>query len=66
MFICLSKKEAFAFNKEIAEMIGGMSPSGVTHQYKRILKRLEENRRLKKEWEKETKSIMSMFKGRPL
>jgi REP element-mobilizing transposase RayT len=65
MFIYLSKKETSALNKEIADMTGGNSPSGVTHQYKRILKRLEENRRLKKEWEKETRSIMSMFKGRP-
>jgi chromosomal replication initiation ATPase DnaA len=62
MFIFLSKKEASAFNREIAEMIGGMSPSGVTHQYKRILKRLKEDRRLKKEWERESKSIMSMIK----
>jgi hypothetical protein len=44
-------------------MIGGMSPSGVTHQYKRILKRLEKDRRSKKEWEEESNSIMSMFKG---
>lgn len=63
MFIFLSKKEASAFNREIAEMIGGMSPSGVTHQYKRILKRLGEDRRSKKEWEEESISIMSMFKG---
>jgi chromosomal replication initiation ATPase DnaA len=63
MFIFLSKKETSAFNREIAEMLGGMSPSGVTHQYKRILKRLEEDRRSKKEWEKESNSIMSMFKG---
>jgi hypothetical protein len=37
----------------------------VTHQYKRILKRLKENRRFLKEWERESKSIMSMIKGRP-
>jgi len=36
MFIFLSKKETSAFNREIAEMAGGISPSGVTHQYKRI------------------------------
>ncbi|MEW6054332.1 MAG: transposase [Nitrospirota bacterium] len=63
MFIYLSKKEASAFNREIAEMLGGMSPSGVTHQYKRTVKRLEEDRRLQKEWEKESIAIMSIFKG---
>jgi len=65
MFIFLSKKETSAFNREIAEMTGGISPSGVTHQYKRILKRLREDRRFVKEWERESKSIMSMIKGRP-
>lgn len=63
MFIFLSKNETSAFNREISEMIGGMGPSGVTHQYKRIVKRLEEDRRLRKEWEKESSKIMSMFKG---
>gem|GEM_PF-6091977 len=63
MFIFLLKKETSAFNREIAEMTGGISPSGVTHQYKRILKRLKEDRRFLKEWERESKSIMSMFKG---
>jgi hypothetical protein len=63
MFIFLSKKETSAFNREITEMIGGISPSGVTLQYKRIVKRLKEDRRLLKEWEKESKSIMSIIKG---
>jgi chromosomal replication initiation ATPase DnaA len=65
MFIFLSKEETSAFNGEIAEMAGGMSPSAVTHQYKRILKRLKESRRFLKEWEKESKLIMSQIKGRP-
>lgn len=65
MFIFLTKKETSALNREIAEMAGGLSPSAVTHQYKRILKRLREDSRFSKEWEKESKSIMSMIKGRP-
>jgi len=44
---------------------GGLSPSAVTHQYKRILRRLREDSRFSKGWEKESKSIMSMIKGRP-
>jgi len=40
-----------------------MTQSDVTHHYERILKRLEEDRKLKKEWEEELNSIMSMFKG---
>ncbi len=44
----------------------GLSPSAVTHQYKRILRQLREDRRFSKGWEKESKSIMSMIKGRPL
>ena len=32
------------YNREIAEMAGGLSPSAVAHQYKRILKRLREER----------------------
>jgi hypothetical protein len=63
MFIFLSKRETSALNKEIAEMAGGISPSGVTHQYKRLLKRLKEDRRLLKEWEREAKSLMSIIKG---
>jgi len=62
MFIFLTKKEISAFNREIA---GGLSPSAVMHQYKRILKRLREDRRFSKGWEKESTSIMSMIKGRP-
>lgn len=54
----LSKKETSAFNKEIAEMIGCMSPSGVTHQYKTIVKLLEEAG-----MEKESHSIISIFNG---
>jgi hypothetical protein len=41
MFIYISKEQTSAFNREIAELVGGVSPSGVTHQYKRVLKRLE-------------------------
>jgi putative transposase len=63
MFIYISKEQTSAFNREIAELIGGVSPSGVTHQYKRILKRLETDRGLLKEWEKESKSIMSLIRG---
>ena len=66
MFIFLSKKETSAFNREITEMAWGLSPSAVAHQYKRILMRLREDRRFSKEWEKESKSIMSIIKGRPL
>ncbi|MFZ3136948.1 MAG: hypothetical protein WA126_06105 [Thermodesulfovibrionales bacterium] len=58
MFIFLSKKETSAFNREIAEMAGGLSPSAVPHQYKRILRRLREDSRFSKGWEKESKSIM--------
>jgi len=65
MFIFLSKKATFSFNREIAEMAGGLSPSVVTHQYKRILKRLREDRTFSKGWEKELKAIKSMIKGRP-
>jgi hypothetical protein len=68
MFIFLTKKDTSAFNREIAEMAemaGGLSPSAVTHQYKRILKRLREDSKFSKGWEKESKSIMSMIKGRP-
>jgi putative transposase len=65
MFIFLSKKKTSAFNGEIAKMVGGLSPSAVTHQYKRILKRLKEDGRFLKEWERESKSIMSQIKGRP-
>jgi len=63
MFIFLSKEKTFAFNREIAEMAGGLSPSAVTHQYKRILKRLREDRRFSKGWEKESTAIMSIIKG---
>lgn len=56
MFIYLSKKETASFNREISEMIGGMSLSGVTHQYKRTLKRLKEDRRFLKQWERESKA----------
>jgi putative transposase len=63
MFIYLSKERTSAFNREIAEMVGRVSPSGVTHQYKRILRRLETDRGILKEWEKELKSIMSFIKG---
>ena len=63
MFIFLSKKETSAFNREIAEIAGGISPSGVTHQYKRIIEKFDEDRNFLKEWEIEANTIMSMIKG---
>jgi len=65
MFIFLSKKETSSFNRKIAEKTGELSPSVVTHQYKRILKRLREDRRFSEGCEKELKAIKSMIKGRP-
>jgi len=43
----------------------GRSPSAVHRQYKKILKRFREDSRFSKGWEKESRSIMSMIKGRP-
>ena len=63
MFIFLSKQNTSSLNREIAEMAGGISPSGVTHQYKRILSQLEKGGRSITEWGKEAKSLLSMFKG---
>ncbi|MFQ5963904.1 MAG: transposase [Candidatus Scalinduaceae bacterium] len=63
MFIYLAKEYTLALNKETSKMIGDLSPSGVTHQYKRVINKLEKNKDLLNQWEREATKIMSIFKG---
>jgi hypothetical protein len=63
MFVCLAKEAGNSLNREIAEKVGVKSPSAITHQYKRTLKRMEGERKGKKRWEKEKSAILSRFKG---
>ncbi len=41
MFVYLAKEKTSALNKEISGIIGNLSPSGVTHRYKRTLRKLD-------------------------
>lgn len=63
MFIYLAKRETTVFNREIAAEVGEISPSGVSHQNKRILQGLEGDRKISRQWEKEAEEIMSRIKG---
>lgn len=63
MFIYLSKEHTSALNSEISEKIGGLSPSGITHKYKRMLSKIEGDKKLQKRWDREAEIIMSIFKG---
>lgn len=63
IFICLSKEKSRSFNREIALWIGNISASGVSHQYKRIVNKIKENKKFRQLWKKEADAIMSYFKG---
>ncbi|MEW6214159.1 MAG: transposase [Nitrospirota bacterium] len=63
MFIYLSKKYTSALNREISEKIGRLTTSGITRKYKRILSKIEGNKKLQKMWNREAEEIMSIFKG---
>jgi REP element-mobilizing transposase RayT len=63
MFIYLSKEYTSAFNGEISEKVGGISPSAITHTYKRTKNEMEGDKKLQKRWKREAEEIMSIFKG---
>ncbi len=63
MFIYLAKEQTPALNKEISGIIGNLSPSGVTHQYKKTLRKLGNDKKFLKKWRREAKDIISIFKG---
>ena len=63
LFVCLAKEASSGLNREIAEKIGRKSPSAVSHQYRRAVKRMEEDRKLMRELEKDKTTILSRFKG---
>lgn len=63
MFIYLAKKETSTLNREIAEKIGDISSSGITHQYKRTLKRQGEDKKLSRQWKRDAEEIISQIKG---
>jgi len=63
MFIFIAKEESSYMNREIAERIGNISLSAVTHQYKRTLRRLKADKKFSHLWEREKSDIISRFKG---
>ena len=63
MFIYLSKEYTSAFHSEISEKVGGLSPSAITHTYKRTKNKIEGDKKAQKRWNREAEEIMSIFKG---
>lgn len=59
MFIYLSKGYTAALNREIAEALGDISTSGISHQYRRTIRKMQRE----KELYRECNAIMSQFKG---
>jgi chromosomal replication initiation ATPase DnaA len=53
MFIYLSKEYTSAFNSEISEKVGGISPSAITHAYKRTKNEMGGGKKLQKRWKTE-------------
>ena len=48
MFIYLANEQTPALNKKISGIIGNLSLSGVTHRYKRTLRKLENDKKFLK------------------
>ncbi len=65
VYISLPKEQTSALNREIAEIIGDISSSGISHQYRRTQKRIDENKKLLKQWKVEVEEITSQFRGCP-
>ncbi len=63
MLIYLAKTETAALNKEIAGLAGNISPSAVSHAYRRQSGIIEGNRIHRNKWDQEVNHITSRFKG---
>ena len=63
MFVYLAKEYTSALNREIAKRVGDISPSAVSHQYKRTGRKMQGNKKLARQWKKEVKDLVSRFKG---
>lgn len=63
MLIYLAKEYTSAFNREISEKAGELSPSGISHKYKRLKSKIEKDKKFRTAWNREVKEIMSHFKG---
>ncbi len=63
MFVCVAKEKSHSNNREIAEKIGGKGASAIAHQYRRVMGKIEGNRKSIRQFEKEKKDILSLFEG---
>lgn len=63
MFVYLAKGHTTALNREIAARVGDVSPSVVSHQYKRTGRKMQGNKKSTRQWRKEAKDLTSRFNG---
>ncbi len=62
MFVYLAKGHTSALNREIAARVGDISPSAVSHQYKRTGKKMQGHKKSARQWKKELKELSLRFK----
>jgi len=63
MFVCIAKEKSHSNNREIAEKMGGKGASAIAHHYRRVMKKIEGNRKSIRQFEKEKNDILSLFEG---
>lgn len=63
MYIYLARENTMALNREISSRLGDLSPSGVSHQYWHIVRRIAGNDDFSGEWRRQAAEIYSRFKA---